>query len=197
VSQEKLWSRVRKSCGPGKIVSLDELWARKSCGPGGAVVMGQEELWARRSCGPRRAVGQEVLWARMSCGPGRGRGLEELWARKSCRPGRVVGQKELWARKCCGPERVVGQEEIDLLTLCSLAYFWLDGVPYIFVHDDNCCPKAIDLFLAHILALFLAYGPGDVLHFYLRVVIILITTINKFFLKGKGYSVCSSTSPSP
>jgi hypothetical protein len=48
-----------------------------------------------------------------------------------------------------------------------MAYFRLDGAPYILVRNDKCCPKAIDLFLAHIPALFLAHGPGDVLHFYL------------------------------
>jgi hypothetical protein len=151
----------------------EELWARKSCGPGS--VVGQEVVWARKSCGPGRVVGQEELWARKRCGPGRVVGQEELWARKSCGPGRVVGQEELWARKSCGPGRVVGQEELwarkSWETLCSLAYFWLDGVPYILVHDDKCCPKAIDLFLAHILALFLAHGPGDVLHFYLFILI--------------------------
>jgi hypothetical protein len=151
-------------------VSQEESWARKRCRPGRGGGpgrgRGQEEMWARKSWRPGRVVGQEEVGARKRCGPGRVVGQEVLWARKSRWPGRGVGQEVLWARKRCGPGSVVGQEEIDLVTQRSLAYFWLDGVPYILVHNDKCCPKAIDLFLAHILALFLAHGPGDVLHFY-------------------------------
>jgi hypothetical protein len=91
----------------------------------------------------------------------------------------------------------VGQEELG----DTVAYFWLDGVPYILVHDDKCCPKAIDLFLAHILALFLAHGPGDVLHFYqlflfLKVVLKLILAITdqyQFLLYFQSYLKTCST----
>jgi hypothetical protein len=125
--------------------------------------VGQEELWARKSCGPGRVVGQEVVWARKSCGPGRVVGQKVVGQEEA---GSVVGQEELWAKKSCGPGR-------DRLEWHCVVWhiFWLGGASYILVHDDKCCLKAIDLFLAHILALFLAHGPGDVLHFYLYIYI--------------------------